>query len=121
MRQRAVRLWLTVVSILVLSSCAIIPVDYYTGYSRKNTGETTPESIKIGTSSREDVIMTLGEPDEASADETELRYRATKVKAIIIAGYQGAAVTREYILVVRLDARGIVESQRIEESAELRR
>jgi len=97
-----------------VTGCLIIPTDYYTDSSRQNTTEKPPETIIPGKTSREDVLLRLGEPDGASPDETELWYDAEKVKAWLIVGRSGDEIIRHYLLIIRFDRDGIVESQRVE-------
>jgi outer membrane protein assembly factor BamE (lipoprotein component of BamABCDE complex) len=104
-----------VLSAISLAGCLIIPTDYYTDSSRQNTAEKPPETIIPGKTSREEVLLNLGEPDESSSDETELWYDAEKVKAWLIVGESGGNIIRHYLLVIRFDRNGVVESQRIED------
>jgi outer membrane protein assembly factor BamE (lipoprotein component of BamABCDE complex) len=104
-----------VLSAISLAGCLIIPTDYYTDSSRQNTAEKPPETIIPGKTSLEEVLLKLGEPDETSSDETELWYDAAKVKAWLIVGDRGDYIIRHYLLVIRFDRNGVVESQRIED------
>lgn len=105
---------------IFLAGCLIIPTDYYTAHSRENTGEKPQESIIPGTTTRQEVLLKLGEPDEISPDETELWYDAEKVKALVIVGDRGGAIILHYLLIIRFDKNGVVESQRVEELAHVK-
>ncbi|MRR07442.1 MAG: hypothetical protein EG828_10970 [Deltaproteobacteria bacterium] len=94
-----------------ISGCLLIPTDYYTVYSRQNINENPSEKIIPGTTTRTEVLQILGEPDNTSPDETELWYIAEKVKAWLIIGDRGDEITRAYILIIRCNRSGVVESQ----------
>lgn len=99
-----------------LAGCLIIPTDYYVKSSRKNTSEEPPETVVAGKTTREEVLLNLGEPDAVSPDETEIWYDAEKVKAWLIMGDRGGEVVRHYLSVILFNRNGIVESSRIEVS-----
>ncbi|GFO59593.1 hypothetical protein GMST_19180 [Geomonas silvestris] len=99
---------LALLACLLLSGCLIIPTNYYQGYSRQNTGTQAPSVLKIGTS-REEVLLELGEPDRCSLDETEFWYVASKVRAIIILGDRGGEASVDYVHVVRFDKSGRID------------
>lgn len=96
---------------ITISGCLLIPTDYYTAYSRRNITENPSEKIIPGTTTRTEVLQLLGEPDNTSPDETELWYIAEKVKAWLIIGDRGGEITRSYILMIRCNRSGVVESQ----------
>lgn len=96
-----------------LTGCLIIPTDYYTATSRQNIAMEPPAHILPGTTTREQVLLTLGEPDNTSPDESELWYMAEKVKAWLIMGYGGSDIIRYYVLIIRFTGSGIVQSQQL--------
>jgi hypothetical protein len=65
---------------LLLAGCLVIPVDYYKTGSRHNLNTKTPEKLQVGTTTREDVFLLLGEPDVAYGDGQGLRYSWRKMK-----------------------------------------
>jgi len=76
-----------------LTGCLIIPTPHAdSGYARTNIGQHTPEQFVPGRTTREDIIVALGEPDAVSRDERQLAYRFEKVIAlwIVAAASQGA-------------------------------
>ncbi len=99
-----------------LAGCLIIPTDYYVDASRKNATEEPPETVIPGTTTREVVLLNLGEPDAVSPDETEIWYDAEKVKAWLIVGDRGGEVIRHYLSIIRFNKNGFVQSNRIEVS-----
>lgn len=91
-----------------LAGCLIIPTDYYTPDSRRNVDNEPLTMILPGTTTRQELLLSLGEPDAASADETELWYVASKIRAIIIVGDRGDEYQVDYCHSLRLDGRGRV-------------
>ena len=112
MRNRAIIFAGTVLTLINLTGCLIIPTDAYLSYSRENIAEGPPAAVVPGKTTREEVLLNLGEPDEASWDEMELWYLASKMKAIIIVGDRGGEIDRDYIHVIRFDRNGFVETLR---------
>jgi outer membrane protein assembly factor BamE (lipoprotein component of BamABCDE complex) len=116
---RAIILTGVILVICSLSGCLIIPTNFYKDYSRKNVGEEAPSGIVIGVTTREMVLLTLGEPDSSYEDESEFRYIATKLKLIwcVYGGYgpcmmEGESV-KEYVHVFHFDRNGLVEKLRL--------
>ena len=112
MRNRAILFAGAVLALINLAGCLIIPTDAYLSYSRENIAEEPPAAVVPEKMTREEVMLNLGEPDEASQDELELWYMASKMKAIIIVGDRGGEIDRDYIHVIRFDRKGVVESLR---------
>src|SRR3972149_9007307 len=74
----------------ICAGCVIIPTDYHTPDSRTNVREETTITIIPGQTTKEDIFLALGEPDEVSPDGSRLVYHWTKVKAIWIVVAAGA-------------------------------
>lgn len=108
-----------VAMILCLSTgCLIIPVDYHDRGVRHNINTQTRDTLQSGVTTKEEVFLTLGEPDFASEDGQRLGYAWTKVKALIIwASYGGSGggeeVKRSYVLDVSFDASNRVSEVRL--------
>ena len=103
------RLGLWVIVGAICAGCIIIPTDYHTSDSRTNIREETTTTINPGHTTKEDVFLALGEPDETSPDGSCLVYRWTKVKAIVGAyGGGGVELMKEYNLIITFDERGVV-------------
>lgn len=113
MSKRTVLLFAAILVCGSLSGCLIIPTDYYKEYSRQNISEDPPETILPGVTTREGVLQILGEPDNVSLDESEIWYIAEKVKAWLIVGRGGSDIVRSYVLIVRFNGKGIVESKQL--------
>jgi outer membrane protein assembly factor BamE (lipoprotein component of BamABCDE complex) len=97
-----------------LSGCLILPTNYYKDYSRKNVDEESPSDVVIGVTTREKVLLTLGEPDKVYENESEFWYIATKVKLIWgTYGGAGGEYRKTYNHVFRFDRNGFVESLRL--------
>ena len=92
--------------VLPLASC-IIPQDHTAPGSRGNITEKTAGGLQPGVTTKEEVLLKLGEPDRISADGWTMGYVWSKVKLIwFIAAEGGAAggeVTRDGILQLTFD------------------
>jgi outer membrane protein assembly factor BamE (lipoprotein component of BamABCDE complex) len=105
-----------------LSGCLILPTNYYKDYSRKNVDEESPTDIVLGVTTREKVLLTLGEPDRVYEDGSEFWYIATKVKLIWgVYGGSGGEVRKTYNHVFRFDKNGLVETLRLNDKGALRK
>jgi len=83
--------------ILLLGGCLIIPTNYHTPGSRHNiTGQTT-NLFQIGITTREEILLALGEPDFASVDGQRLGYRWSKVEALLIVTSYGSGSGAEFV------------------------
>jgi hypothetical protein len=110
--------WLVVVVLaLGTTGCVIIPIPtphYNTGFARTNLTQLTPRQFTPGHSTREDVILTLGEPDAVSADEQALVYRSEKTVAFLIIGTVGGAtggpMDKQYFYFFAFDSQGHLQS-----------
>ncbi|MGT2433400.1 hypothetical protein ACU4GI_02975 [Cupriavidus basilensis] len=60
--------------VLLLSACPIPILSGYEGDSRENVPATAPDTLRKGESSREDVLMQLGEPDAVALDESWMEF-----------------------------------------------
>ena len=94
------------------ASCIVVPVNYTEYGNRKNLSKETIDKIVVGVTTKEDVLMDLGEPDFISMDETCLAYSWSKVKLLWLAaaGYNatGGTVARDYKLTITFDERNVV-------------
>jgi outer membrane protein assembly factor BamE (lipoprotein component of BamABCDE complex) len=99
------------------AGCLIVPVNYTAAGSRNNVRTQTANTLRPGVTTREDVLLVLGEPDLASEDGRRLGYAWSKVNAIwFVASYGGGAggeIQRSYILEVSFDAGDRVAAVRI--------
>lgn len=93
------------------SGCIVIPTpEFNSGAARANINKKTPARFEPGTTTREDVILSLGEPDVVSPDERKLAYRSEKVCGfwILAGGYSatGGTIEKDRYLVLAFDAQG---------------
>jgi outer membrane protein assembly factor BamE (lipoprotein component of BamABCDE complex) len=97
---------------VALTGCVVIPVDYYDSNSRRNITPDTASSLVPGVTTREEVIMRLGEPNHVADDGRRIGYAWEKVKAIVAAGYGGSGgageIERGYLLEITFDHRNKV-------------
>ncbi len=95
-------LLLIVSGVVWLTGCLIIPVDYHAAGSRQNINPGTSRSMLPGTTTKDEVFLSLGEPDFVSDDGQRLGYAWTKVKALwlVIGGSSSASgeLERSYVL-----------------------
>jgi outer membrane protein assembly factor BamE (lipoprotein component of BamABCDE complex) len=64
----ALCLCLAVVGVLFLAGCLVFPVEYYQAGSRHNIKPQTSNELQAGITTKEEVLLTLGEPDVAAED-----------------------------------------------------
>jgi outer membrane protein assembly factor BamE (lipoprotein component of BamABCDE complex) len=99
------------------TGCLIIPTLHKdSGYARTNVNQQAQEQFMPGRTTREDVIMALGEPDAVSIDEHYLAYRSEKVVALWIVGggysATGGTIYRERFFVFEFDPQGRFQTVR---------
>lgn len=93
------------------AGCLIIPTPHSdSGYARTNINQHVQEQFVPGRTTREDVIMTLGEPDAVSMDEQHLAYRSEKVVALWVVGggysAAGGTIYKNRFYVLEFDSQG---------------
>ncbi len=102
---------------LLLAGCLVIPTDYTAPTSRHNVTADTAAALQPGVTTKEDVLLQLGEPDVASSDERQLGYRWTMVRAIwFVGGYGGGAggtVTKSSLLQLSFDEHDVLTSLQV--------
>jgi hypothetical protein len=100
----------------LLAGC-IIPTDYHAPGSRQNVDPKTPANFAVGVTTKEEVLLKLGEPDFASEDGQRLGYAWTQVKALWFAGYGysggGGAIEKNYLLEIAFDEKDTVSTARV--------
>lgn len=99
-----------------LTGCLVIPAPSSdSGYARTNVVQHTQEQFVPGVTTRQDIIMALGEPDAVSWDERQLAYRSEKVVGlwILFGGYAGGdagTIYSEHFYVFEFDPRGCFQT-----------
>lgn len=113
-------------TVLMLLAGCLYPVPSGFGTdSRENIQNEAPEFIRTGVTTREDVLMALGEPDSAAADDSWIFYASAYTTGGIgffVASWGAAAFTERFgertsRLIIRFDEHGLV-TQVIFESEE---
>ena len=115
----------------MLTGCMLIPYPHihaHAGFddaSRENLGEKVPEFIVPGQTTRQVVLLQLGDPDGAARDESwfaygsALREKGVGIGLLAVTGGGGAATNRERVqyrrLLVRFDTAGVVTAVEIQE------
>jgi outer membrane protein assembly factor BamE (lipoprotein component of BamABCDE complex) len=96
------------ISLVLLTGCIVIPVDYYSRGSRHNLAEQTAASLQRNKTTKEEVLLLLGEPDYVSEDGQRFGYTWKKTKVIFVVAGQPAAgggvFQRRYLLQLSFDA-----------------
>lgn len=71
---------LVVLALWLLDGCIVVPVpvNYHKGDSRQNVRTKDTRWLISGQTTREEVLLRLGEPDEATEDGASLTYRWEK-------------------------------------------
>jgi hypothetical protein len=84
--------------------------------TRGNVGGRVPEFIIPGITTREDVLMGLGEADNLSADQSELYYVSGRRSGVgvFVGVFYGYAKEIHRTLTIGFDGTGVVKSTRIE-------
>jgi len=98
------------------TGCLIVPTPHTdSGYARTNVNQCAQEQFVPGKTTREDVIMVLGEPDAVSWDELQLAYRSEKVVSlwIVAVGSQagngtvtGGTIYKNHFYIFEFDRQG---------------
>lgn len=110
-------------SCVMLTSCVLpILTSDVVSKMRDNVGERVPDFIIPGVTTREDVLMHLGEADSSRFDESELSYSSGVHRGGVLVflpaagGGIGYGYERELhrTLIVEFDKAGLVKSTRIE-------
>jgi hypothetical protein len=110
-------IWLFMLPALSLGGCAIIPIpeDHYWNQTRQNISPETVAFITPGQTTKEDVILRLGEPEEISDDGSRLAYFWFKTKGSIIfylvAGAVVANIDYQYIFSITFDEKNLASGK----------
>jgi hypothetical protein len=106
-------------------SACVIPVPVRTGFesgSRDNLGDGVPAFLTAGKTTREEVLLSFGQADEAAQDGSWLVYRASlRTGGVVVILYPSPAVPAtedfEYRqLIVFFNASGVVERTQFEKA-----
>ena len=104
-------LW--VAALAALAGCLVVPVDYHAAGSRHNVTPQTAVQLQPGVTTKEEVLLWLGEPDYCAEDGRWLAYAWTKVGAVVVVGGGGSAaageIGRSHHLAIMFDAGNRVE------------
>ena len=109
---RRLGLWIVVGA--MCTGC--IPVNWYGARSRRNVSEETALTLIPGQTTKQEVFLALGEPDEVSLDGKTLAYRWAKVKLLIVGYYGALPVGKKYKLLITFDERGVVTQREVQDS-----
>ena len=116
MTQRAQRTRTLIVfgHLVALAGCVVVPVDYHASGSRMNVSQATESLLQPGVSTKEDVLLLLGEPDFCAEDGQTIGYSWTKVGVLWVVGTQYGGdegkIGKNYVLAIAFDASNRVAS-----------
>lgn len=113
------------------AGCVIIPTkEYVTGPTRGRIEQETLASIRDGATTREEVLVRLGEPDVVMRNERLFAYHwVTSTGYLFVApvpggpygggggGYEGPLWQTRYLALVEFDEQGIVKRHEVKEDA----
>lgn len=120
---RFARWCLPALALLFLTGCLIIPTPHLdSGYARTNLDRRLSQQFIPGQTTREEIILKLGEPDAISRDERHLAYRSEKVVALWVVATiggngAGGVIYQNRFYVFEFGPQGIL--QKITQSSEL--
>ena len=90
-----------------------IPVNYYPADSRRNVREETALMIIPGQTTREEVFLLLGEPDQFSSDGSRVVYNWAKVKALVGGTLYATEAVQKSSLIITFNESGVVEQREV--------
>lgn len=97
------------------AGCIMYVPDSWTHSPREERATAIIPQIVPGHTTKAEVLLTLGEPDEVSSDERRLIYGWSKVKVFAIGPPTGGgAMGKQYRLILFFDDRGVVLRQELE-------
>lgn len=70
--------------------------------------------IVPGQTTREEILLTLGAPDQVSPDGSQMIYSWEKIKAIVVGGYAATPLPQWSSLVITLDEHNVVVQREIQ-------
>lgn len=113
---------LYIVLSLIGMGCIPVPVfsPWYGKYSRTNVDEATAQIIIPGQTTKREVLLMLGAPDEVSPDGRSIVYHWAKVRFLLffMFGYgANLPLEKQYHLLVTFDERGVVTQREVKQGA----
>ncbi len=116
-RTQACRIAIVVVG-MALAGC-VIPLSARDADSRQNIGDTVPDFIVVGKTTRADVLLTLGEPDDASDNGLWFAYTRSSREGgfLFLVSGQGGPSSEKMVsrrVIVTFDEAGVVTSTKYE-------
>ena len=99
---------------MLTSGCIYVP-DALTRSYREESAVAVSPTITPGQTTKDDILLALGEPDEISPDGSHLVYRWQKVKFLLGFGPAPAPLPlgKNYWLIVTFDQNGVVTGHEI--------
>ena len=118
-------LGLSILLLISFNACVVIPIprDSHPEGTRQNITQDSVDSVVPRHTTKEEVLLKLGEPDVVSEGGSRFAYHWIKIKATVLwavwLGYGGPGgitdIRREYILSVTFDETGMVLEKGIHE------
>ena len=112
---RRIGLWI-VVSAMCTGCPVPVPMTWCGAHSRTNVNEETALTIIPGQTTKQEVFLALGEPDEVSPDGKTLAYRWAKVKLLLLFGRGALPVGKKYKLLITFDEHGVITQREVQDS-----
>lgn len=118
MPKKSLHTYLQGVVFSALCAGCVLPWNAYTPGSRRNIHEETVLMILPGQTTKEEIFLALGAPDEVSPDGSQSVYSWEKIKALIaIAQYAPPGeVIQKSSLLITFDERGVVAQREVQKN-----
>ncbi len=124
MGRRHLRRWTWSIFLSVLcSGCIMYVPDGVNLTARESKVVAALPTIIPGQTTKEEVVLTLGEPDAILGNQMFYAWRKFKFLFFIAGGYSAAGTKahKKSTLIITFDERGVVSGQKLEEDWEWRR
>jgi outer membrane protein assembly factor BamE (lipoprotein component of BamABCDE complex) len=101
---------ITMIVLFLCGGCVIIPTPEHVDVGRGSLGNERLASIRTGVTNKEEVLLSLGEPDMVWKHERIFAYRWVMVSGYVVAVTGGAgAATNPHFFLIEFDDRDIVK------------
>ncbi len=104
---------ITMIVLFLCGGCVIIPTPEHVDVGRGSLGNERLASIRTGVTNKEEVLLSLGEPDMVWKHERIFAYRWVMVSGYVVAvgpsQVAGGAITNPHFFLIEFDDRDIVK------------
>ncbi len=103
---------LAVIVIFLLLGCIPIPTPEHYAYEfprRQNVDEEILMSIEINTTTKEDILLKIGEPDYADKERNIFLYRWEMIVGYVVGCYDSTPIYERNLLLIQFDENELVQ------------